>query len=591
MSMANAKSVIFDVLFTESQKAFSEEEMEDSRYNDQLLAQGTLEYGAAVHAFKLAIDKLATNDDDGFIAPKLPQHTIDQFSIDWDGPEVKKVTDYFLPYDDLLIATNRLGFVDVDSDSDGIFRRVELLRQYQGHVFPSLSFAGLLASMKTNQVSLDPGKNLIVNELAIPLAADQTYLIKMKNDFPVYSAGAVFQSIQALYQGRIEDMIISPDTFENKIVFFGVSAAGTHDLLNTSIQSNIPGIYIHASILDNLLLEDFYQPLPFWVSCCIALAIILLTGSAVFFITSFYVQIFCLLGILAGVIASHLGVFVSQSLVLLMAFPLVSFLLMTLNCYGYLALTEGAEKRKVRGMLSKYVSPNVLTEVLDPSTESLIPEVGKKETLTIFFSDIRSFTSLSESLEAEQVVLILNQYLSKMVDIVFKYNGTLDKFIGDAIMAFWGAPVKNPQHAFDGVAAALEMVNSQEELNIALNENGWPSVNFGIGLHSGPVILGNIGSVKHLDYTIIGDNVNLGSRIEGLTKYYGCAILITEFTYNDVNDRILCRPVDIVQVKGKTKGIMIYEPLCLIDQETDEYTDIAKVTVQGVSVLSSTTVG
>ena len=284
--------------------------------------------------------------------------------------------------------------------------------------------------------------------------------------------------------------------------------------------------------------------------------------------------------IVSSLIGSHIAVFTYFSIVLLMVFPLASFLVMTLSCYVYLALTEGAEKRKVHGMLSKYVSPNVLTEVLDPAKESLTPEVGKKETLTIFFSDIRSFTSLSESIEAEKVVRILNAYLTKMVDIVFNYNGTLDKFIGDAIMAFWGAPVKDDNHAYNAVATALEMRDHRDVLNKELNENGWPSINFGIGLHTGAVILGNIGSIKHLDYTIIGDNVNLGSRIEGLTKFYGCTILISEFTYHEVKDRILCRPIDLVRVKGKSKGIMIYEPLCLMTNKTDHFIKLADLLLE-----------
>tara|TARA_B100000424_G_scaffold160827_1_gene123180 strand:- start:215 stop:832 length:618 start_codon:yes stop_codon:yes gene_type:complete len=148
-------------------------------------------------------------------------------------------------------------------------------------------------------------------------------------------------------------------------------------------------------------------------------------------------------------------------------------------------------------------------------------------------------------------------------------------------MAFWGAPVKNIDHAFDAVMSAMEMRDTKDELNEELNEHGWPSINFGIGLHTGSVILGNIGSVRRLDYTIIGDNVNLGSRIEGLTKYYGCTILITEYTYQDIKTRILCRPIDVVQVKGKTKGIMIYEPLCLITDQTDRYSELAAITSEG----------
>jgi adenylate cyclase len=181
--------------------------------------------------------------------------------------------------------------------------------------------------------------------------------------------------------------------------------------------------------------------------------------------------------------------------------------------------------------------------------------------LTIFFSDIRGFTSLSEKLREEQVVEMLNTYLSRMVNIIFENEGTLDKFIGDAVVAFWGAPLKHDDDHYRAVKSALAMIDALKDINRNNRKNNLPELAIGIGIHTGSVILGNIGSEKKLDYTIIGDNVNLTSRLEGLSKNYRCSIIISGETCNHVRDRILCRIIDNVVVKGKNKPVLIYSAL------------------------------
>ena len=188
-------------------------------------------------------------------------------------------------------------------------------------------------------------------------------------------------------------------------------------------------------------------------------------------------------------------------------------------------------------MLSQYVSPTVLSEVID-SKDDLHAEVGTTETLTILFSDIRSFTNLSETIEADKVVDLLNIYFTEMTEIIFEHNGTLDKFIGDAIMAFWGAPIKSSDHAIEALRSAIKMRENLHLVNQKLVERNYPEIDIGIGIHTGKVVLGNIGSERKLDYTVIGDSVNLTSRLEGLTKIYGCSIIISEATYLAVQPEI-----------------------------------------------------
>ena len=212
-------------------------------------------------------------------------------------------------------------------------------------------------------------------------------------------------------------------------------------------------------------------------------------------------------------------------------------------------------------MLAQYVSPAVLASVVDKYEDYLKAEIGSKEKVSILFADIRGFTSLSETLTAEKTVEMLNTYFSAMTEVIFSYHGTIDKFIGDAIMAFWGAPLPFKEHAKNAVMAAMKMHDKLSEVNQTLMEKGFDSVHIGIGINTGEVILGNIGSDRKLDYTVIGDNVNLASRLEGLTKQYGCGIIISEFTYAQIKDHIPCRIVDMVRVKGKQHPIKIYTPI------------------------------
>jgi adenylate cyclase len=253
-----------------------------------------------------------------------------------------------------------------------------------------------------------------------------------------------------------------------------------------------------------------------------------------------------------------------------MAMPLEAAVFTWLFSFAHLLFYESKDKKKVRTMLSQYVSPAVLTEVVDKYEDFLTAEIGCKERVSIFFSDIRGFTQMAETLAAEDVVAILNIYFTSVTNSIFEHKGTIDKFIGDATMAFWGAPIKTQTHALDAVRAALDMLKNLPNINQMLKEKNYPAVNIGIGINTGPVVLGNIGSEKKLDYTIIGDNVNLASRLEGLTKQYQCQLIVSEYTYAEIKEHIPCRVVDFVRVKGKRQPIKIYAPVLVPDEQGNE---------------------
>ena len=262
--------------------------------------------------------------------------------------------------------------------------------------------------------------------------------------------------------------------------------------------------------------------------------------------------------------------------------PVIAVIISFMGTFAYLSFTEGKDRKKIRRMLEQYVSPTVLTSVIDKTASDVLrAEVGSKERLTILFTDIRGFTGISEFLDAEKVVKLLNEYLSEMVDVIFKYEGTLDKFIGDSIMAFWGAPLRVSGHGRRAVDSAMEMVNRLNGFNERMMAEGFPKLQIGVGIHTGDVILGNIGSEKKLDYTIIGDNVNIASRMEGLTKEYGCSILISEAAYEEVKDSVPCRIVDMVRMKGKMHPLRIYEPLSRDIAVSGFINDIAEISEKG----------
>jgi len=228
----------------------------------------------------------------------------------------------------------------------------------------------------------------------------------------------------------------------------------------------------------------------------------------------------------------------------------------------YRVLTEQREKKYIRQTFSKFVSKSVVDELLkDPDKLKL---GGEKKILTVLFSDIRGFTTISERLTPEALVEHLNEYLQAMTDIVFKYLGTLDKYVGDEIMAFWGAPIPQEDHAVLAARASVEMMRVLGELNRKWVAEGKPELHIGIGLNTGDMVVGNMGSSSRMDYTLMGDNVNLGARLEGTNKVYGTNIIISEATYEYVKDHIVARELDLIRVKGKELPVKIYE---LIDMK------------------------
>jgi adenylate cyclase len=464
-----------------------------------------------------------------------------------------------LAQDEFLRASPHSGSITIQSDPDGPVRTVTPLFRFRNTYLPSFPLAvAALALGENSELWIAPGPVLHFAGRTIPLDEQGRMLIRWYGPaytYRRYSVWKVFNS--ALHYDNGEKPEIPPEAFKDKIVLIGATATGASDFRPTAFSETYPGVEIHATVIDNLLKGDFLRSAdPRWTIVAV-LALALLMAGVVYGFNS--ALMYTLLALLAGLAYFGLvcGLFRAQNLWAPMVAPLaagtLSFTGSTLTRYA----TEGREKRKYRKTLLKYLSPQLVQTIMqDFSWESLRAE---KRDLTVLFSDIRGFTSISEKLAPEAVVKTLNEHLNMMVSVIFKYGGTLDKFVGDCVMAFWGAPLPQPNHAELAARAALEMIDGLEKLNQKWQSEGRPTLKIGVGINSGEMLFGNIGSEQRMDFTVIGDNVNLGSRLESATKDLHASIVISDATYQRVRDLAKVRPLGEILVKGKEHRIQVYE--------------------------------
>jgi adenylate cyclase len=321
------------------------------------------------------------------------------------------------------------------------------------------------------------------------------------------------------------------------------------------LEGRMPGMQVHASVLDSILSSRFLQPAPRWVDIAVAVAAPVLTALAV-----------TLLGVWAGLAASLalFAAFVAGSVAtfahgtwLRVVQPAAAVAVAAFAGVAYHYLVEDREKRKVKRLFSRYVSKDVCEQLMaDPSRARL---GGSRRTMSVLFSDIRGFTTFSEKGEPEAIVAQLNEYFTRMVAVVFDHRGTLDKFVGDAVMALFGAPLDDEDHAEHAVQAALVMQEELARLNERWAAEGRPTLEIGIGINSGEMVAGNIGSDTIMSYTVIGDAVNLAARLESLNKQYGTRLIVSEATRSSLKGRYHMRALGEVVVKGKTQPVAVYE--------------------------------
>ena len=388
-----------------------------------------------------------------------------------------------------------------------------------------------------------------VGGLALPTAADGTALIPFRGKpktFRYYSAADVLAGT-------------APADFAGAIALVGTTAKGLQDLRPTPLAADFPGVEIHASLLSGMLNQNL-KSVPANANAIEAL-IMLLTGLVVLFVIPYRDPLFNALGVVAVmglVAAANLLLWIKLNEVV----PVAATLLMLAVLFGWNMLAgfmrEERKIRRVSAMFGEYVPRERVAQMVESGERYSM--VGESRTMTVLFSDVRDFTALSENLPPRELSAMLNAYLTPMTEIIHAHRGTVDKYVGDAIMAFWGAPIDNPNHARDAVLAALAMQRRISSLAQEFKKRGWPELVIGVGINTGAMNVGDMGSEFRKAYTVLGDAVNLASRLEGLTKEYGVAVIIGEDTRAAVPD-IRCREIDRVRVKGRAHPVTIFEPL------------------------------
>ncbi len=463
-----------------------------------------------------------------------------------------------LPIPELETQADGLGFVNVRADADKVHRGYDLLRTWRGRAYPSLALAAALAAdggsvefaggrvrFGAHAVDVDTHARMQLNYRGGPLTFEHVQLVN------------IFESI--LRVGNGEAPIYPAERFAEKIVLVGINAEGYADVVPAPMTNNYPGVELHATAIDNLLGGDALRPFGFDAWLGVAGAIV--GTAAVFALPGAVWPALALAVVLVALGALSLLVF-GAGVLLPTSTPALGTLLSGGGALLWRLAFEGRKRREMRRAFTSYMAPEVVADVL--ANPDAIKLGGEVRQVTMLFTDLAGFTGLAEKVAPQELVAFLNDYFTRMCDRVLDERGVIDKFIGDAIMALFGAPMMQPDHAARAVRAALGMLGEMRRIDAELRATGRPVVQTRIGVHTGEAVVGNMGSARRFDYTAIGDTVNLASRLEGANKAFGTLCLVSETAWAASAGDVLGREVGLVRVKGRAQPIRVFEPLVAV---------------------------
>ncbi len=463
----------------------------------------------------------------------------------------------------LQAATPHCGFFENPLvDTDGVFRRVPLLQQYEGALYPSLALAlarmalgdvpvGLEFEPPDRRTSLNL-ERLTLGDRAVPVDEQAAVYVPYRGDNRTFT----YISATDVIRGAVSE----PERLKGAIVLMGASAAGLLDLRSTPVNKVFVGVEVHANIVSGILDGTIRQRAPYYdgIEAVLLLIVAVLLAWA-FSRLSSLASAALVVGTVGALMLLGFSMWGQARFIMPMGVPIAFTLALFMAhlLYGYFIESRG--KRSISKLFGQYVPPELVEEMAEhPDAISM---EGESREMTVLFSDVRNFTSISEKLDAKELSAMINSFLTQQTGVVQKYRGTIDKYIGDLIMAFWGAPLPDDNHAMNGVKAGMDMQRAIRELDPEFEKRGWPKLHIGVGINSGKMNVGNMGSEFRMAYTVMGDAVNLGSRLEGLTKEYGVGVLISEYTRNLLPSEWAFREIDRVVVKGRTEPVAIYEPM------------------------------
>jgi adenylate cyclase len=552
-----AKQVAFDIFFPEPAAVCG------LNNPDQNFVDGITEF-LSIDGNKIIIPYTIDNNDEFENFAELPDDLynfiLDSQAADQANLHLSKISKHTYPIQNLIDAKSDLAYINMTADSDGIFRHYQLLANVGDIYVPSLALRTYINSTPDPiKVEINSGRT---GQLVLPnkkkLHVNNSGETKIRWIGEMGNFGLI--NFEDVLNGKDDDVKLKKQ-IEGKIIFIGSTATGAHDLRHSPVNSVMPGVYAHMNMLHMLMKNFYYQDLE--ESWKISL-IILIAGLLLIIILQF--QSSPLIDMAIFILTIAIPYYIDFKFYLPQGYELKLF-----SCYftfsacytwvTFLNFTQAnKEKKQIKGTFSRYVAPAIVNEMLDNPEKLKIG--GDKKDITCLFSDVRDFTSISEKLTPNELSRALNIYMGAMTDIVFETGGTLDKYIGDAIVAFWGAPLDLDNHPQKAVEAAIKMLEKLPEINDIFKRDGLPIFKIGLGLNSGECSVGNMGSNQIFAYTALGDNMNLGARLESLCKHYGAQILISEWTYNKIDhNQVICRHIDNVKVKGKTEPVGVYEVL------------------------------
>ncbi len=571
--------IAFDIVFAEEDrtnpiniiKKFNIDTKQDIPNYDHIFAQ-TVAQTPTVLGYQFQLSK------DDFLeqrSPNIPAIFIEKNRNEINKDNVIKAHGTILNIPIVQDNAYSSGFFNNVPDESGIVRSVPLIIRYDEQIYPSLALEIIRTISDSKKVYINYDDNgvsyITVGDYSIPTDRYGRSIVNFRG------GAKNFKYISAL---DIINGTFKPSDIEGKIAIIGTSAAGLLDLRATPFESVFPGVEVHANLIDNILTQEFISQ-PSWIDGLNLIHILILSFIVIFLIAylSLGISMLLIIGVFVADIYLIFITLFENGLILNILFPILTIIISTISAMTLNYFLETRQTTAIKNKFASKVSPEVMESLLENNDSDSFSAMSKE--ITVFFSDVRNFTNISECMPNAKILIeFMNEYMDPMTDIIIKEKGTVDKFIGDAIMAYWNAPGNVPDHAERAAIATLKQLHALDDLNAKLrldprfenvvkmsDKNGVPIIDIGIGLNSGVAIAGEMGSSQRSDYTVIGDPINLGARLESLCKYYNSQFNISNFTKEKLTGDYIYRFLDLVTVKGKSVPIEIWQ---IIDYDRDE---------------------
>lgn len=539
----DAKVIVFDSVITTSDNIRSDQKFFSRLKNMDNLILGT------------------------FFCNKEQNSTINMtpFAVTIKNGEQMKLIEYQyyanLP-EDLIKNAHAIGSVSTLPDNDGVIRKLSPIFRHNNTFYPSVA---IKAAMKYKNINSLIYKNntLILDNITIPLdkTNSEVYLqwykpSKQNANFithKTYSASDILDSYNKVQKG--EKPPIPQEEFKDKIVIVGATAYALNDIKKTPVGVDYPGLEIQATFIDNIINNDFMKKASLALNLIVLVVLVILTVQTAKQLPILY-SLLTLITVILGWFYIAKNIFFANGYIIDVITPLSFVLLAYSLTFVYKYFLAGRSRNNLKNVMSKYISKSVMKDVLQNETAEL---GGKRAYVSVLFADIRQFTSISEVYTPEEVSSLLNEYFSLIAPIIDKYNGTLNKFMGDAVMAIFGAPIEDDNHAQNAVLCAEEILLEVKKLNYKWKISNKPEIRIGVAINTGYVFIGNIGSKDRMEFTVIGDSVNIASRIESLNRVYNTSFLISSSTYEKVKDIVNTIKIRDVSIKGRISSVTIHE--------------------------------